>query len=125
MVDKLSHSSRNSLLQGIRVLEISHAIAGPTTAQILADYGAEVIKIERLGEGDIFRFTPEMGASMFLAVNRGKKSAAFDLKKSKGLSLFFDLVKNCDVIVENMGPGTAEGLGITYRKIKQLNSSTI
>ena len=125
MVDKLTHSSRNSLLHGIRVLEISHAIAGPTTAQILADYGAEVIKIERPEEGDIFRFTPEMGASMFLAVNRGKKSVAIDLKKPKGLSLFFEFVKNCDVIVENMGPGTAEGLGITYRKIKKLNPFAI
>lgn len=113
------------MLEGIRVLEISHAIAGPTVAQILADYGAEVLKIERPGEGDIFRYTPQMGSSMFLAVNRGKKSLALDLKKRKGLGIFFDLVKVCDVIVENMGPGTAEKLGITYRKIKALNPRAI
>ena len=69
------------MLVDIRVLEVSHAIAGPTASQVLADYGADVIKIERPGSGDIFRNTPGMGPSMFLAVNRGKKSVVIDLKK--------------------------------------------
>ncbi len=116
---------KNSLLEGIRVLEVSHAVAGPTASQILADYGAEVIKIERPGVGDIFRNTTGMGSSMFLAVNRGKKSVALDLKKAKGKRILFDLVKTCDVIVENLGPGTAEKLGLTYRRIKVLNPRAI
>ena len=77
------------LLHGIKVLEVSHAVAGPTASQVLADYGADVIKIERPGGGDMFRDTPGMGPSMFLAVNRGKKSAVIDLKKSAGLGLFY------------------------------------
>ncbi|MGI0090391.1 MAG: CaiB/BaiF CoA transferase family protein [Nitrososphaerales archaeon] len=112
-------------MKGIRVLEVSHAIAGPTASQILADYGAEVIKVERPGEGDIFRDTPDMGPSMFLAVNRGKRSAVIDLKNPKGLRLFYDLVRISDVIVENMGPGASERLGITYGKIKRSNSRAI
>ena len=121
----LSLIHKNSLLEGIRVLEVSHAVAGPTASQILADYGAEVIKIERPGEGDIFRNTPGMGSSMFLAVNRGKKSVALDLKKAKGKRILFDLVKTCDVIVENLGPGTAERLGVTYGRIRTLNPRAI
>ena len=121
----LNLTHKNSLLEGIRVLEVSHAVAGPTASQILADYGAEVIKIERPGEGDIFRNTPGMGSSMFLAVNRGKKSVALDLKKAKGKRILFDLVKTCDVIVENLGPGTAERLGVTYGRIRTLNPRAI
>ena len=113
------------LLHGIKVLEVSHAVAGPTASQVLADYGADVIKIERPGGGDMFRDTPGMGPSMFLAVNRGKKSAVIDLKKSAGLGLFYELVRVSDVIVENMGPQVAERLGITYRKIKSVNPKAI
>lgn len=98
---------KTGILEGVRVLEVSHAIAGPTTSQMLCDYGAEVIKIERPGTGDIFRSTPGMGPSMFLAVNRGKKSVCLDLKKPVGLRLFYQLVRKSDVIVENLGPGVA------------------
>ena len=112
-------------LNGVRVLEVSHAVAGPTASQILADFGAEVIKIERPTSGDIFRNTPGMGASMFLAVNRGKKSAVIDLKQKQGLQLFYGLVKHADVIVENMGPGVAARLGITYGRIRRANRRAI
>lgn len=108
-------------LKGVTVLEVSHAVAGPTTSQILADFGAEVIKIERPRSGDIFRNTPGMGASMFLALNRGKKSAVIDLKQKQGLQLFYNLVKHADVIVENMAPGVAARLGITYGRIRRTN----
>jgi len=104
---------------------VSHAVAGPTAAQVLADYGAEVIKIERPGEGDIFRDVPGMGPSMFLAVNRGKKSVAIDLKKREGLSIFYSLVRKSDVVIENLGPGVAEGIGINYQRIKRANSKVI
>ncbi len=113
------------MLAGIRVLEVSHAIAGPTTSQVLADYGAEVIKIERPGGGDIFRDIAGMGPSMFLAVNRGKKSVVIDLKKPDGLKLFYELVGVSDVIIQNLGPRVAEKLGVTFRKIKRVNPTAI
>jgi crotonobetainyl-CoA:carnitine CoA-transferase CaiB-like acyl-CoA transferase len=109
----------------VRVIEVSHAVAGPTACQILVDYGAEVIKLERPRGGDIFRDTPGMGPSMFLAVNRGKKSVVVDLKSKLGLGLFYRLVRLSDVIVENMGPGVAERLGINYRRIKKENARAI
>jgi itaconate CoA-transferase len=105
----------------IRVLELSIAVAGPTVSQILADYGAEVIKIERPKGGDIFRNVPGMGATMFLAVNRGKKSFALDMKTPEGLKIFYDLVKKCDVIVENLAPGNAEKMGVTYARARRAN----
>jgi crotonobetainyl-CoA:carnitine CoA-transferase CaiB-like acyl-CoA transferase len=113
------------LLAGIRVLEFSHAVAGPTTSQVLADYGAEVVKIERPGGSDIFRDIAGMGPSMFLAVNRGKKSVVIDLKKPAGLRLFYELAEVSDVIIQNLGPGVAEKLGVTFRKIKRTNPKAI
>jgi crotonobetainyl-CoA:carnitine CoA-transferase CaiB-like acyl-CoA transferase len=107
------------LLSGVTVVELSHAIAGPATAQILADYGARVIKIERPGTGDIFRDTPGMGPTMFLAVNRGKESVAIDLKTARGLELFYRLAKISDVVVENLAPGAAEKLGVSVRKARR------
>jgi len=112
-------------LDSIRVLEVSHAIAGPTAAQVLADYGAEVIKIERPGQGDIFRNVPGMGPTMFLAVNRGKRSLALDLKTKEGLSLFYELVKKSDIVIENLGPGVAEELGVSYSKTRKANPRAI
>jgi len=108
-------------LPSIRVLELSHAVAGPTVSQILADYGAEVIKVERPDGGDIFRNVPGMGPSMFLAVNRGKRSVALDIKSREGLRIFYELLKKCDVLVENLSPGTAERLGVNYRKARAVN----
>ncbi|MDA4111515.1 MAG: CoA transferase [Thaumarchaeota archaeon] len=113
------------MLESIRVIEVSHAVAGPTASQILADYGAEVIKIENPLGGDIFRDVPGMGPTMFLAVNRGKKSVGINLKSREGLSIFYDLVKKSDVVIENLGPGVAEKLGITYRKIKRANQRVV
>ncbi|MDG6997381.1 MAG: CoA transferase [Nitrososphaerota archaeon] len=113
------------MLEGIRVLEVSIAVAGPSAAQVLADYGAEVIKVEKPGEGDIFRNTPGMGPTMFLAVNRGKKSVAIDLKNPSGLKLFYDLAKKCDIVVENLAPGAAEKLGISQARIRRDNPKSI
>lgn len=112
-------------MKGIRVLEVSQAVAGPAASQILADYGARVTKIERPIVGDIFRNTPGMGESFFLSVNRGKESVAIDLKTPRGLELFYKLAGQSDVIIENLSPGAAEKLGITYAKIRRANSSAI
>jgi len=109
----------------LRVIELAHAVAGPTATQILADYGAEVIKIERPQGGDIFRETPGMGPSFFLAVNRGKRSVALDIATRKGLKLFYDLLKVSDVLVENLSPGTAERLGVTPARVRAANSNLV
>ncbi len=77
--------SKNKKKSRLRVLELSHAIAGPTATQILADYGADVIKIERPEGGDIFRDMPAMGPAFFLAVNRGKRSVALNIGSRDGL----------------------------------------
>lgn len=107
------------------MLEVSHAVAGPTAAQLLCDYGAEIIKIERPRSGDIFRDVPGMGPTMFLAVNRGKKSVCLDLKIDDGLSIFYRLVQKSDVVIENMGPGVAENLGISFQRIRRANRRAI
>jgi crotonobetainyl-CoA:carnitine CoA-transferase CaiB-like acyl-CoA transferase len=80
-----------------------------------------VIKIERPVVGDIFRDTPGMGPTMFLSVNRGKESVAIDLKTRRGLELFLRLAKVSDVIVENLGPGAAEKLGVVEKNIRRAN----
>ena len=92
---------------------------------MFSDYGAEVIRIERPGSGDIFRDIAGMGPSMFLAVNRGKKSVVIHLKKPAGLKLFYELVRVSDVIVQNMGPGVAEKLGLTFKRIERANPRAI
>ena len=109
----------------LKVLELSQAVAGPTVTQILADYGADVIKVERPGSGDIFRDVPGMGPSMFLAVNRGKKSIAIDLRTRKGLKLLYELMKWCDVFVENLSPGASERMGVSYARARRLNKGVI
>src|SRR5215510_2409223 len=93
----------NGPLQGIRVLDFTRVLAGPSAALALADLGAEVIKIEPPGSGDETRSFPPMrdGVShYFLSVNRGKKSIVIDLKTAEGVALARDLAAKCDVLVE-------------------------
>jgi crotonobetainyl-CoA:carnitine CoA-transferase CaiB-like acyl-CoA transferase len=98
------------ILNGIRVLEIGHVVAGPAAGLILSDLGAEVIKIEKPGRGDIFRNLPGMGQSIFMAINRGKKSVALDLGKPDGYKLFLELVKISDVVIDNLDPDASKNL---------------
>src|SRR3954453_2481005 len=101
-------------LQGVRVLDFTRVLAGPSAALALADLGAEVIKIEPPGTGDETRTFPPMreGEShYFLAVNRGKKSIVIDLKSPEGVALAKDLAAKCDIVVENYRPGVMDRLG--------------
>jgi crotonobetainyl-CoA:carnitine CoA-transferase CaiB-like acyl-CoA transferase len=102
-------------LSGIKILDFGHYIAGPYTAMLLAEQGAEVIKAER-PEGDPFRNQPG-----FLAWNRSKKGIRLDLKKAEGQRIAHELAKRSDVIIENFHPGVADRLGIGYETIGQLN----
>ncbi len=116
----------NSLpLSGIRVLELSHAVMGPTCGLILADMGAEVIKIERAPEGDETRRLKGFGIGFFPFLNRNKKSIAIDLKSDRGREVLQKLVISADVFLENFAPGTIGRLGFGYDKISQLNPRLI
>lgn len=115
-------------LEGIKVLDFSRVLAGPYCTMLLADMGAEVIKIERPESGDDTRhFGPfqngESGYFMFL--NRGKKSVEINLKDPSARESLMELIKETDVIVENFRPGVMKGLGLDYESLKEVNEGII
>ena len=104
-------------LKGIVVLDLTHVLAGPFAAMVLADLGATVIKIEQPGVGDRSRASGpfiQEESTYFMSINRGKKGMSLDLKKEKGKNTFLKLVEKADVIVENMSPGAMKRLGLGY-----------
>jgi CoA:oxalate CoA-transferase len=114
-------------LDGIRVLELARYQAGPRAGMILSDLGADVIKIERLG-GEETRKNPPVvrGQSIYFTVyNRGKKSICLDLRSVEGKSIFADLVRKSDVVLENFRPGTMAAMGFGYEALKAINSRII
>lgn len=115
-------------LTGIRVLDLSRVLAGPFCTMILCDLGAEVIKVERPEIGDIARgngpFIDGI-SSYFFSINRGKKSLTLDLASPRGKSIFLQLVKHFDILVENFVPGTMEKLGLSYPKVADVNPRII
>lgn len=115
-------------LKNIKVLDFTRVLAGPYCTMLMADMGAEVIKIERPGTGDDTRgFGPfqnnESGYFMFL--NRGKKSIQLDLKSPESINILKELVKESDVIVENFRPGVMKKLGLDYETVKELNPKIV
>lgn len=115
-------------LEGIRVLDMSRLLPGPYCTSILADFGAEVIKIEEPGKGDYSRtFPPFIGdlSYWFLIVNRNKKSVVIDLKTEAGKNQFLELVKTADVVVESYRPGVLKKLGVDYETASKINSKIV
>lgn len=115
-------------LQDIRVLDMTWALAGPFCTMLLADLGAEVIKVENPEGGDPSRknFPFIAGvSSYFLSINRGKKSITVNLQHPQGKEIIFSLVKKCDVLVENFRPGVMERLGFGYKALQALNPQII
>ncbi|MFL6751992.1 MAG: CaiB/BaiF CoA transferase family protein, partial [Sphingomicrobium sp.] len=116
-------------LAGIRVLDLSRVLAGPWCTQLLADLGAEVIKVERPGSGDDTRLwgPPWHGegdkrvAAYFLSCNRGKKSAAIDFAKPEGAALVRRLAGEADVVVENFKVGALEKFGLDHQSLRSAN----
>jgi crotonobetainyl-CoA:carnitine CoA-transferase CaiB-like acyl-CoA transferase len=106
-------------LDGLRVLELTHVMAGPFCGQVLADMGADVIKIEPPGAGDSSRRS--MGTAAFMAVNRNKRSAALDLKDEAHRAAFLRLADTADVVLENNRPGVTERLGVDYATLSARN----
>ena len=119
-------------LKGIRVIALEQYMAGPYCSMLLADAGAEVIKIERPGVGDPRRSIPPFvekdgvkKAGGFMAYNRNKKSIALNIRNDEGKKIYQDLVKNADVVVENLRPGSVDKLGLGYHDLKTLNPKLI
>jgi CoA:oxalate CoA-transferase len=117
------------LLSNVRILDLSRMLAGPFGSMLLGDLGAEIIKIEEPGAGDLTR-TPtqyQMGGigAYFLAVNRNKKSIVLDLKNPRGRQIFHDLVKVSDVVFDNMRPTVLKKIGADYETLKKINPKII
>lgn len=112
-------------LAGVRVLEFSHAVMGPTCGLVLADMGAEVIKIEPAPEGDHTRRLKGFGTGYFTFFNRNKKSLAVNAKTDEGREIILRLVGTADVLIENFSPGTMERLGFGYDALSQLNPALV
>jgi formyl-CoA transferase len=117
-------------LDGIRVIDFTHDQAGPSCTQMLAWLGAEVIKIERPPHGDRARRlwnmdNPELDSFFFLLLNSSKKSVVLDLKTEEGKEVARRLIKECDIVAENLGPGVMERLGLGYEAVKTLNPRAV
>src|SRR5262245_37238261 len=116
-------------LEGVRILDFSHVQAGPTCTQLLAYMGADVIKVERPGVGDITRgqLRDVKGADSlyFTMLNGNKRSITIDSKHPKGKELLERLIKHCDVLVENFAPGALDRMGLTWEYIYKANPRMI
>ena len=116
-------------LSGIRVLDLSRLLPGAYASQMLADFGADVIKIEEPGSGDYGRFMPPQGPGgmslYFQAINRNKRSVTLNLKTDKGREIFQRLAREADVVLESFRPGVMERLGLGYAQLKEINAGLV
>jgi CoA:oxalate CoA-transferase len=115
-------------LEGLRVLDLTRVLVGPYATMILADLGAEVIKIEMPGIGDDARHYPphiKGESAYFMSLNRNKRSMTLNLKDGQGKAIFRELITEFDVLVENFRPGTMERLGLGYDSLRQINPGLI
>ncbi len=116
-------------LDGVKILDFTHVQSGPTCTQLLAWFGADVIKVERAGEGDItrgqLRDIPDVDSLYFTMLNHNKRSVTIDAKNPKGKEVLETLVKKCDVLVENFAPGALDRMGFTWERIQELNPRMI
>ncbi|HMI16029.1 MAG TPA: formyl-CoA transferase, partial [Bradyrhizobium sp.] len=116
-------------LKGVRILDFTHVQSGPTCTQLLAWFGADVIKVERPGVGDITRGqlqdVPNVDSLYFTMLNHNKRSITLDTKNPKGKEVLTALIKSCDVLVENFGPGVLDRMGFPWEKIQAINPKMI
>ena len=116
-------------LDGVKILDFTHVQSGPTCTQLLAYMGADVIKIERPGAGDVtrgqLRDVPGADSLYFTMLNGNKRSITIDSKNKKGLEILERLVKICDVLVENFAPGALDRMGLTWERVHELNPRMI
>ncbi len=116
-------------LDGVRILDFTHVQSGPTCTQLLAWFGADVIKVEKAGAGDItrdqLRDVPDADSLYFTMLNHNKRSVTLDTKSEPGKRVLERLVKHCDVLVENFAPGALDRMGFTWERIQELNPRMI
>ncbi|MCV9934994.1 formyl-CoA transferase [Boseaceae bacterium BT-24-1] len=116
-------------LEGVKILDFTHVQSGPTCTQLLAWFGADVIKVERPGTGDITRGqlcdVPDADSLYFTMLNHNKRSITLDTKNPKGMEVLWEMVKICDVLVENFAPGVLDRMGLTWEKIHEVNPRMI
>jgi len=116
-------------LEGVRILDMTHVQSGPTCTQLLAWFGADVIKVERPGVGDATRGQlqdiPDVDSLYFTMLNHNKRSLTLNTKNAKGKEIFAKLIKHCDVMVENFAPGAIDRMGFPWEKIQEINPRMI
>ncbi|MFG1361553.1 formyl-CoA transferase [Xanthobacter pseudotagetidis] len=116
-------------LEGVRILDFTHVQSGPSCTQLLAWFGADVIKVERPGEGDVTRgqLRDVAGADSlyFTMLNANKRSITLDTKNPQGKAVLEELVKKCDVLVENFAPGALERMGLGWKRLSEINPRLI
>jgi len=116
-------------LEGIRILDMTHVQSGPTCTQLLAWFGADVIKVERPGVGDAtrgqLRDVPDVDSLYFTMLNHNKRSITLNTKSDKGKEIFEALLKACDVMVENFAPGAIDRMGFSWDRIQEINPRLI
>jgi len=116
-------------LEGVKVLELGHVVSGPVCGMLLGDLGAEVIKVERPGTGEFYREEALKNADgiscVFPAYNRNKKSVTLNYKDKRGRELLLELVRWCDVLIENLRPGLLVSMGLGYEDLKKVNPKLI
>src|ERR1700678_4249167 len=116
-------------LDGVRILDFTHVQSGPTCTQLLAWFGADVIKVEKAGAGDItreqLRDIPDADSLYFTMLNHNKRSVTLDTKSPQGKKVLEKLIKHCDVLVENFAPGALDRMGFTWERIQELNPRMI
>ncbi len=121
----MSGDRSEPLLSGIKVLDFTRVLAGPFATMVMADMGAQVVKVELPGTGDDSRgfgpFVGESRSAYFLSVNRGKQSVTIDLHTQKGRDLALQLAEQVDVLVENFRPGSMDRFGLGYEQVKAVN----
>jgi formyl-CoA transferase len=116
-------------LTGVRILDFTHVQSGPTCTQLLAWFGADVIKVERPGTGDVtreqLRDIPGVDSLYFTMLNHNKRSVTLDTKSEQGKKVLEKLIKHCDVLVENFAPGALDRMGFAWERIQELNPRMI
>ena len=116
-------------LEGVRILDMTHVQSGPTCTQLLAWFGADVIKVERTGVGDATRGQlqdiPKVDSLYFTMLNHNKRSVTLNTKHAGGKEIFAKLIKHCDVMVENFAPGAIDRMGFPWEKIQEINPRMI
>jgi crotonobetainyl-CoA:carnitine CoA-transferase CaiB-like acyl-CoA transferase len=112
--------AQGSPLEGLRILDLGHTVMGPSCGVVLADLGAEVLRIEPPG-GDRTRRLVGFGTGFFPTYNRNKRSICLDLKRPEGVALFLRLAATADALIENFAPGTMERLGLGWDRLREAN----